>query len=70
MFSARLRLPSKISISEKRRRVEDLITLLGLEKCANTKVGDEKVRRKLNYLLKIIFFFFFLILRVINKFTQ
>ncbi|KAH9545510.1 hypothetical protein CY35_12G051800 [Sphagnum magellanicum] len=44
MFSARLRLPGSMSNQEKARRVDSLIQQLGLVECANTYVGDEKVR--------------------------
>jgi ATP-binding cassette subfamily G (WHITE) protein 2 len=44
MFSARLRLPGAMTIEEKRNRVESLIEMLGLKDCADTYVGDEKVR--------------------------
>ena len=37
-FSASLRLPKSISKQEKQERVEDIITELGLSKCADTKV--------------------------------
>lgn len=44
MFSARLRLPGAMTIEEKRNRVESLIEMLGLKDCADTYVGDEKVK--------------------------
>ncbi|KAG0601724.1 hypothetical protein M758_11G135300 [Ceratodon purpureus] len=44
MFSARLRLPGSMKLEEKKRRVENLIEMLGLTECADTYVGDEKVR--------------------------
>ena len=37
-FSAAIRLPSRVSREEKRQRVEDVITELGLIECADTKV--------------------------------
>ncbi|CAG5123848.1 unnamed protein product, partial [Candidula unifasciata] len=43
-FSASLRLPRSVSDSERNARVEDVIRELGLEKCANTKVGNEFIR--------------------------
>jgi ABC-type lipoprotein export system ATPase subunit len=43
-FSAELRLPVSISKNEKRCRVEDTIELLGLWKCANSKIGTEMIR--------------------------
>lgn len=44
MFSARLRLPGSMKYEEKRERVQTLIEILGLTACANTNVGDMKVR--------------------------
>ncbi|KAL2609451.1 hypothetical protein R1flu_028024 [Riccia fluitans] len=44
MFSARLRLSSKISPDAKRERVQGLIDELGLASCAKTRVGNEKIR--------------------------
>ena len=44
MFSANLRLPVSISKNEKQCRVEDTIELLGLWKCANSKIGTEMIR--------------------------
>lgn len=43
MFSARLRLPGSMKIEEKRLRVDSLIGNLGLQACADTRVGNEKV---------------------------
>lgn len=43
-FSARLRLPSKISNSERKDRVDSIVSKLGLSKCADTKVGDDANR--------------------------
>ncbi|KAL3699267.1 hypothetical protein R1sor_017289 [Riccia sorocarpa] len=44
MFSARLRLSSKITAIAKRERVQSLIDELGLASCAKTRVGNEKIR--------------------------
>ncbi|XP_024401889.1 ABC transporter G family member 10 [Physcomitrium patens] len=44
MFSARLRLPGNTKLEEKKKRVESLIEMLGLNECADTYVGDEKMR--------------------------
>lgn len=44
MFSARLRLPGSMKFEEKRQRVKSLIVMLGLTACADTYVGDQKVR--------------------------
>ncbi|KAL2610196.1 hypothetical protein R1flu_028769 [Riccia fluitans] len=44
LFSAKLRLPSKVSASAKRKRVQALIQELGLASCAHTRVGNEKIR--------------------------
>lgn len=44
MFSAQLRLPVSISKNEKQCRVEDTIELLGLWKCANSKIGTDMIR--------------------------
>ena len=43
-FSAQLRLPVSIPNKEKAERVEDTIELLGLWKCANSKIGTEMIR--------------------------
>lgn len=43
MFSARLRLPSVVPLSEKIARVEALMAELGLGHVASTRVGDEHV---------------------------
>jgi ATP-binding cassette subfamily G (WHITE) protein 2 len=43
-FSAALRLPSSMSASQRRDRVDELIADLGLTNCTNTKVGTEFVR--------------------------
>ena len=39
-FSAAIRLPGSMSRKEKRQRVEDVITELGLIDCADTKVCE------------------------------
>ncbi|KAL2654229.1 hypothetical protein R1flu_022357 [Riccia fluitans] len=44
LISARLRLPTDMPLKEKKRRVELMITQLGLQSCANTRVGNEKHR--------------------------
>ena len=44
LFSARLRLPDAISDSEKKRRVQEVIQELGLEKVADVRCGNEFVR--------------------------
>ncbi|KAG6554029.1 hypothetical protein Mapa_004949 [Marchantia paleacea] len=44
LISARLRLPAIMPLKEKKLRVDNMITQLGLESCANTRVGNEKVR--------------------------
>ncbi|CAG8823546.1 1083_t:CDS:2, partial [Dentiscutata erythropus] len=43
-FTARLRLPREMSRSEKLKQVENTIQLLNLSKCADTKIGDNRVR--------------------------
>lgn len=43
-FSAQLRLPVTISNHEKDCRVEDTIELLGMWKCANSKIGTDMIR--------------------------
>jgi len=40
MFSANLRLPETMSAEEKCDRVDEAIEELGLDKCADTKVGE------------------------------
>ena len=45
--AARLRLPDSLSLKEKYDLVEKLINKLGLAKAADTIVGDEKVRERL-----------------------
>lgn len=37
-FSAALRLPSSVSVAEREDRVENVVSELGLQHCANTKV--------------------------------
>jgi ATP-binding cassette subfamily G (WHITE) protein 2 len=44
MFSANVRLPNDVSDNERRERVTKLIHDLGLESCANTKIGNEFLR--------------------------
>lgn len=44
LFAARLRLPASVSMSEKERRVDELIDKLALGKAANTIIGDAKRR--------------------------
>lgn len=44
MFSANVRLPSNISKIERTERVTQIILELGLESCANTKIGSEYIR--------------------------
>lgn len=44
LFSAFLRLPSSIPKKEKLKRVEELIKKLGLEKCSDSRIGDENKR--------------------------
>eukprot|EP00284_Hemiselmis_tepida_P012249 CAMPEP_0174917844 /NCGR_PEP_ID=MMETSP1355-20121228/2719_1 /TAXON_ID=464990 /ORGANISM="Hemiselmis tepida, Strain CCMP443" /LENGTH=719 /DNA_ID=CAMNT_0016162981 /DNA_START=34 /DNA_END=2193 /DNA_ORIENTATION=- len=44
MFSAELRLPGTISYDEKQRRVQNVIDELGLNKVAESKVGNEFIR--------------------------
>ena len=39
-FSAALRLPSDMTRRQRMKRVEEVINELGLQLCANTKVGD------------------------------
>lgn len=42
-FSAALRLPSSTTRQQRRERVEKVITELGLQHCANTKVSVDSV---------------------------
>ncbi|BBN10593.1 ATP-binding cassette, subfamily G (WHITE), member 2 [Marchantia polymorpha subsp. ruderalis] len=44
MYSARLRLPGLMAYDEKKTRVENMINQLGLKQCADTRVGNEKIR--------------------------
>jgi len=44
MFSANLRLPQSMSSDEKADRVDEAIEELGLDKCADTKVGMKLTR--------------------------
>jgi len=44
MFSANVRLPTDVSADERTRRVTKIIQDLGLESCADTRVGDESLR--------------------------
>ncbi|XP_064387242.1 broad substrate specificity ATP-binding cassette transporter ABCG2-like [Halichondria panicea] len=44
MFSAALRLPSSTSWAQRKERVATVIQELGLERCANTKIGTEFFR--------------------------
>ena len=44
MFSANVRLSGGITDEERRERVSRVIEDLGLESCANTKVGNEAIR--------------------------
>ncbi len=44
MFSANVRLPNDISKDERKERVTQVIHDLGLESCADTKMGTEFVR--------------------------
>lgn len=44
LYSARLRLPGSMSLAEKAARVEDILTQLGLARCADTLVGNESRR--------------------------
>ena len=43
-MSAILRLPDSISLDEKTKRVSDLLSLLRLEKCADTIIGSSMVK--------------------------
>ncbi|CAG5124963.1 unnamed protein product, partial [Candidula unifasciata] len=43
-FSAALRLPSSVTAAERNERVNNVIRELGLDKCADTKVGNEFIR--------------------------
>ena len=43
-MSALLRLPKTVSVEEKNERVEKVISILNLQKCADTIVGDEQTK--------------------------
>ncbi|XP_072050439.1 broad substrate specificity ATP-binding cassette transporter ABCG2-like [Amphiura filiformis] len=43
-FSAALRLPSSVNKKEREQRVQDVIQELGLQDCADTRIGDELIR--------------------------
>ena len=43
-FSARLRLPPSVTTDERKRMVDELITILHLEKCADTMIGNELIK--------------------------
>ncbi|XP_072051509.1 broad substrate specificity ATP-binding cassette transporter ABCG2-like [Amphiura filiformis] len=43
-FSAALRLPSSVNKKEREQRVHDVIQELGLQDCADTKIGNEYIR--------------------------
>ncbi len=43
-MSATLRLPTTISAEEKARKVDELIEMLNLGKCADTVVGDVNIK--------------------------
>ncbi|CAF4061728.1 unnamed protein product [Rotaria sordida] len=44
MFSANIRLPKEVSYTERVERVMKIISNLGLESCADTKIGTEFIR--------------------------
>jgi ATP-binding cassette subfamily G (WHITE) protein 2 len=44
MFSANVRLPNDVSDDERRERVTEIIRDLGLESCADTRMGTEFLR--------------------------
>ena len=44
MFSANVRLPKEVKYDERVNRVQKTIQDLGLESCADTKVGNESIR--------------------------
>jgi ATP-binding cassette subfamily G (WHITE) protein 2 len=44
MFSANVRLPNDVSDDERRERVTKIIRDLGLESCADTRMGTEFLR--------------------------
>ena len=41
-FTARIRLPSRYTLEEKQERVQDVMSRLRLEKCADTRIGDQQ----------------------------
>ena len=43
-FSAALRLPQRLTGAERRQRVDQVVQELQLEKCADTRVGNEFIR--------------------------
>eukprot|EP00057_Strongylocentrotus_purpuratus_P008081 XP_011662555.1 PREDICTED: ATP-binding cassette sub-family G member 2 [Strongylocentrotus purpuratus] len=43
-FSAALRLPSTVSLKEKKERVDEVIHVLGLDDCKDTKIGSMFIR--------------------------
>lgn len=43
-FSAMLRLPRDMTMDEKEKRVDEVISELGLRKAADTKIGNEVIR--------------------------
>nr|XP_039257641.1 broad substrate specificity ATP-binding cassette transporter ABCG2-like [Styela clava] len=43
-FCANMRLPASISRTEKRRRIASILTELGLDSCADTKIGTNIIR--------------------------
>eukprot|EP00474_Spongospora_subterranea_P001649 CRZ02107.1 hypothetical protein [Spongospora subterranea] len=45
MYAAMLRLPSSLGIDKKRARVEEIISQLGLNNCANTRIGSVEGNR-------------------------
>jgi ABC-type multidrug transport system ATPase subunit len=44
LYSARLRLPSSVSLAEKTKIVERIIQQLGLQNCKDTRIGDAENR--------------------------
>ncbi|EKX41157.1 hypothetical protein GUITHDRAFT_60683, partial [Guillardia theta CCMP2712] len=43
-FSAKLRLPPSVTDAERTRMVNDVITILHLDRCADTLIGDEMIK--------------------------
>ena len=43
-FSARLRLPPSVTADERKRMVDELITILHLENCADTMIGNDMIK--------------------------